>query len=95
MCVSRSPCTVQYNESYAKDSWDGHGGDFDIDYYNDNNVVQYNYGHDPAGYCIAVFGAGGRTSHNSVVRCNICSNNGRRSALAHQGGVFVHTWEGG
>lgn len=38
-------CTVQNNESYANQSWGGDGGDFDIDYFNENNVVQYNYGH--------------------------------------------------
>jgi hypothetical protein len=88
-------CTVQFNESYANDSWDGDGGDFDIDYYNDDNVVQYNYGHDSAGYCVAFFGAGGRASHHNIFRYNICSNNGRKVELAHQGEIFLHTWEGG
>jgi hypothetical protein len=88
-------CTVQYNESYANESWEGDGGDFDIDYFDDDNVVQYNYGHDSAGYCVAFFGAGGRASHNNVFRFNICSNNGRRSDLSKQGEVFVHTWDAG
>lgn len=88
-------CIVQFNESYANDSWDGDGGDFDIDYYNDDNIVQYNYGHDSAGYCVAFFGAGGRASHHNIFRYNICSNNGRKSKLAHQGEIFLHTWEGG
>ena len=88
-------CTVQYNESYANQSWDGDGGDFDIDYYNDNNIVQYNYGHDSAGYCIAFFAAGGRPSRNNIFRFNVCANNGRKSELSKQGEVYVHTWEGG
>jgi len=88
-------CTVQNNESYANQSWGGDGGDFDIDYYNDNNVVQYNYGHDSAGYCVAFFGAGGRASVNNVFRYNVCSNNGRRSDLSKQGEVFIHTWDNG
>lgn len=88
-------CTVQYNESYANQSWGGDGGDFDIDYYNNNNVVQYNYGHDSAGYCVAFFGAGGRASLDNVFRYNVCSNNGRRSDLSKQGEVFVYTWDNG
>ena len=88
-------CTVQYNESYANQSWGGDGGDFDIDYYNDDNVVQYNYGHDSAGYCVSFFGAGGRASHNNIFRYNVCSNNGRRSDLSKQGEVFVYTWDQG
>jgi hypothetical protein len=88
-------CTVQYNESYANQSWGGDGGDFDIDYYNDDNVVQYNYGHDSAGYCVAFFGAGGRASHNNIFRYNVCSDNGRRSDLSKQGEVFVYTWDQG
>jgi hypothetical protein len=88
-------CTVQNNESYANQSWEGDGGDFDIDYYNNNNVLQYNYGHDSAGYCVAFFGAGGRASLDNVFRYNVCSNNGRKSDLSKQGEVFVHTWENG
>jgi hypothetical protein len=88
-------CTVQYNESYANQSWGGDGGDFDIDYYNNSNVVQYNYGHDSAGYCVAFFGAGGRASLDNIFRYNVCSNNGRRSDLSKQGEVFLHTWDGG
>ncbi len=88
-------CTVQNNESYANQSWGGDGGDFDIDYYSNDNVVQYNYGHDSAGYCVAFFGAGGRASINNVFRYNVCSNNGRKSELSKQGEIFVHTWDGG
>jgi hypothetical protein len=88
-------CTVQNNESYANQSWGVDGGDFDIDYYNDDNIVQYNYGHDSAGYCVAFFGAGGRASHHNIFRYNVCSNNGRRSDLSQQGEVYVHTWDNG
>jgi hypothetical protein len=88
-------CTVQYNESYANQSWGGDGGDFDIDYFDNDNIVQYNYGHDSAGYCIAFFGAGGRASVNNVFRYNVCSNDGRRSDISNQGEVFVHTWDNG
>jgi hypothetical protein len=88
-------CTVQSNESYANQSWGGDGGDFDIDYYNDNNLVQYNYGHDSAGYCVAFFGAGGTASLDNIFRYNVCSNNGRRSDLSQQGEVYLHTWDQG
>ena len=88
-------CMVQNNESYSNQSWGGDGGDFDIDYYNNNNVVQYNYGHDSAGYCVAIFGSGGRATIDSIVRYNICSNNGQRSDLSRQGEIFVYTWNQG
>ena len=87
-------CTVQFNESYANSSWGGDGGDFDIDYYNDDNIVQYNYGHDSDGYCVAFFGAGGVT-HRNIFRYNICSNNARRASLSNQGEIFVYTWNNG
>ena len=88
-------CTVQNNESYANQSWGGDGGDFDIDYYNDDNVVQYNYGHDSAGYCVAFFGAGERASNDNIFRYNVCSNNGRRSDLSKQGEIELYTWDQG
>jgi hypothetical protein len=88
-------CTVQNNESYANQSWAGDGGDFDIDYYNNDNIVQYNYGHDSAGYCVAFFGSGGRASNDNIFRYNVCSNDGQRSDLSKQGEVFVYTWNNG
>jgi hypothetical protein len=57
-------------------------------------VVQYNYGHDADGYCIGVFGAFGPTT-DSVVRYNVCANNGRDPSRASQGDLFLTTWEGG
>ena len=91
-------CTVQNNESYANQSWGaGDGGDFDIDYHNYNNVMQYNYGHDSAGYCVSVFGAEYDADQNNVIRYNICSNNERRvdASKPNQGDVFLSSWDGG
>ena len=88
-------CTIQYNESYANHSWGGDGGDFDIDYHNMNNIVQYNYGHDSDGYCVAFFGAASDVDTNNVFRYNICSNNARKASSGGQGDVFLATWDGG
>ena len=91
-------CTVQGNESYANQTWGvGDGGDFDIDYHDYNNVLQYNYGHDSAGYCISVFGAAKDADLKSIVRYNICSNNERQvdARKVNQGDVFLSTWDGG
>ena len=89
-------CTIQNNESYANQSWNSHdGGDFDIDYYNNDNIVQYNYGHDAQGYCIAVFGAESTTDTNSIARYNVCSNNAQTAANSYQGEMFFHTWDSG
>lgn len=91
-------CTVQNNESYANQTWGvGDGGAFDIDYHNYNNVVQYNYGHDTAGYCISVFGAAYDADQNNVIRYNICSNNERlpNAREINNGDIFLSTWEGG
>jgi hypothetical protein len=93
-------CTVQFNEVYNVASPSVDGGAFDIDYWNDNNIVQYNYGHDNQGYCIAVFGAGGRATTNSIVRYNVCANNGRLAGWgtglgSRQGDFYLNTWNGG
>ena len=88
-------CTVEDNEAYLTDSPGVDGGAYDIDWDNTRNTVQRNYAHDTQGYCIAVFAAGYVTS-GSVVRDNVCINNGlspRLSAL--QGAVYVHTWNDG
>ncbi|MPY86860.1 MAG: hypothetical protein GEU99_02965 [Luteitalea sp.] len=88
-------CTVQYNEAFLTDSPGIDGGAFDIDYGNADNVVQYNYGHDTQGYCVAVFGASWVTT-NSVVRDNVCVNNGVSPRLArHQGAILLSTWDDG
>jgi len=88
-------CTVEDNEAYLTDSPGVDGGAYDIDWDNARNTVQRNYGHDTQGYCVAVFAAGYTTS-TSVVRDNLCVDNGlspRLSAL--QGAVYVHTWNDG
>jgi hypothetical protein len=89
-------CTVQYNESYAAHSPDVDGGAFDIDWGNVNNVYQYNYGHDTDSYCISVFGAGGLTTVNSIIRYNVCTNNGLDSTQSNNAGaIHITTWGGG
>ena len=89
-------CLVQYNEAWLSSSPSVDGGAFDIDWGNRNNTVQFNYGHDSKGYCAAVFGAGGLTTVDSVIRSNVCVNNGRDAALAkRQGDLFLSTWDNG
>lgn len=88
-------CTVQRSEAYLTDSPGVDGGAFDIDYGNTKNSVIDNYGHDTQGYCVAVFGAGFVT-RDSVVRGNLCINNGRSPRMAdYQGAIFLWTWNGG
>jgi hypothetical protein len=88
-------CTVQRSEAYLTDSPGVEGGAFDIDYGNTKNSVLDSYGHDTQGYCVAVFGAGFVT-HESVVRGNLCINNGRSPRMAnYQGAIFLWTWNGG
>jgi hypothetical protein len=89
-------CTVQWTEGFFVDSPGVDGGVYDIDWGNDDNVVQYNFGHDAMGYCASVFGAGGEVTTNSVVRYNVCVNNGRSPKLAlRQGDLYISTWEKG
>jgi hypothetical protein len=88
-------CTVKRSEAYLTDSPGVDGGAFDIDYGNTKNSVLDSYGHDTQGYCVAVFGAGFVT-HDSVVRGNLCINNGRSPRMAKfQGAIFLWTWNGG
>src|SRR5574341_211999 len=48
------------------------------------------------GYCASVFAANRETTSNSVVRYNVCVNNGRSPKLARrQGDLFISTWDGG
>jgi hypothetical protein len=89
-------CVVQYNEGFLAESEGVDGGVYDIDWGSRGNVVQYNYGHDSQGYCISVFGAGGGTTTDSIVRYNVCANNGRSARLAQrQGDLYLSTWGGG
>jgi hypothetical protein len=88
-------CTVAGSEAYLTDSPGFDGGSFDIDYGNTRNSVLDSYGHDTQGYCVAVFAAGFVT-HDSVVRGNLCINNGRSPRMAvYQGAVFIWTWNSG
>src|SRR6202007_3194203 len=87
---------VQFNEGYSTHSYDYDGGVFDIDWGSTNTTIQYNYAHNADGYCVAVFGAHHVTTSNSVVRFNICSNNGRKAGMAPlEGDVFIATFDGG
>ncbi len=97
--------TMRYNEVYNTHSPGVDGGAFDIDYYNTNNWVEYNYAHDCDGYGIAVFGALDNTSNstyngvtdNAVIRYNIFANNGRLAGRegSGQGDFYTLTWSGG
>lgn len=88
-------CIVQRSEAYLTDSPGVDGGAFDIDYDNTKNSVLDSYGHDTQGYCVAVFGAGFVT-RESVLRGNLCINNGRSPRMAnYQGAIFLWTWNGG
>jgi hypothetical protein len=92
---SCTDCIVRNSEAFLTDSPGVDGGAYDIDWNNTRNAVLGNYAHDTQGYCIAVFAAGYVTS-DSVVRDNLCIDNGlgpRLSAL--QGAVYLHTWNGG
>jgi hypothetical protein len=89
-------CVVRQTEGFFIDSPGVDGGVYDIDFGDDDNVVEDNYGHDAMGYCVAVFGAGRLVTTNSVVRGNLCVDNGRSPKLAlRQGDLFVYTWDGG
>jgi len=88
-------CIVQDNEAFLTDSPAVDGGAFDIDWGNTRNTVQRNYAHDTQGYCFAVFASGSVTSQ-SVVRDNLCIDNGLSPRLAvRQGAAYLYTWNGG
>ncbi len=85
-------CTMQDNESYDIQDysrWDG--GDYDIDVWNVDNIVQYNYGHDSIGYCVSVFSAFNEVSFNHIIRYNVCSNNSRLANSPDPGEIFMNT----
>jgi hypothetical protein len=88
-------CVVKNSEAFLTDSPGVDGGAFDIDYGNTRNSVLDNYGHDTQGYCVAVFGAG-YVTRESVVKGNLCINNGISPRMArYQGAIFILTWNGG
>jgi hypothetical protein len=91
-------CRVAYNEGYFTDSPGVDGGVFDIDYGDENNLVEHNFAHDSQGYCVSVFGAEGSNgdSTRSEIRQNTCIHNGRSPRLSkRQGAIFLYTWDGG
>ncbi|HWR53114.1 MAG TPA: right-handed parallel beta-helix repeat-containing protein [Bryobacteraceae bacterium] len=89
-------CTVQLTEGFWIDSPGVDGGVYDIDWGNDDNIVQQNYGHDAQGYCASVFAASKEVTTNSVIRYNVCVANGRSPKLARrQGDLYISTWDGG
>ena len=88
-------CTVSDNEAFLTDSPGVDGGAYDIDWSNTRNIVERNFAHDTQGYCFAVFAAGYVTS-SSIVRDNLCVNNGLSPRLAAmQGAAYLSTWNGG
>ncbi|HYY09454.1 MAG TPA: right-handed parallel beta-helix repeat-containing protein, partial [Kineosporiaceae bacterium] len=88
-------CTVERNEAYASHSASYDGGLYDIDYWSDDSTVQYNYGHDADSYCYAIFAADNIATTNSVVRYNVCANNGRHTTNANQQDGALVSWGGG
>lgn len=89
-------CQLRDSESYYSDSPGVDGGSFDVDWGNDDNVFENNYGHDSQAYCISVFGAENLVTTNSVIRNNLCVDNNRSPRLAkHHGGIHLFTWNGG
>jgi len=88
-------CAVEENEAFLTDSPGVDGGAFDIDWGNTGNTVARNFGHETQGYCVSVFGANGPT-RQSVIRDNLCLNNGLSPRLAQrQGAILLMTWGGG
>lgn len=88
-------CTVADNEAFLTDSPGVDGGAYDIDWSNTRNIVERNFAHDTQGYCFAVFAAGYVTA-SSIVRNNLCVDNGLSPRLAAmQGAAYVSTWNGG
>jgi hypothetical protein len=88
-------CVVADNEAYLTDSPGVDGGAYDIDWNNQHDTIERNYAHDTQGYCISVFAAGYVTS-DSVVRNNLCIDNGLSPRLAAlQGAIYLSTWNGG
>jgi hypothetical protein len=93
---SCADCVIEWTEGFSVDSPGVDGGVYDIDWGCDNSIIQYNFAHDSMGYCASVFGAGNYTTTNSIVRYNVCVNNGRSPKLARrQGDMYISTWEGG
>jgi parallel beta-helix repeat protein len=90
-----SNVVISWNESYANNSWGADGGGFDIDTWNSNITVEYNYAHDNKGYCISDFGQGTTPTVNSIIRYNLCVNNDAMSSSQALGDIYLYTWNGG
>jgi hypothetical protein len=91
------------NEAYDNNSPAYDGGAFDIDYWNKNSLLQKNYGHDNAAFCVGIFGYQGPTTRN-IVRYNICAGNGTKHTyfngstteiMPGQSEIYLCTWGGG
>jgi hypothetical protein len=88
-------CVVRDNEAFLTDSPGVDGGAYDIDWDNTRNTVERNYAHDTQGYCFAAFAAG-YVTRESLIRDNLCIDNGLSPRLAAlQGAVYLHTWNDG
>lgn len=69
--------TIQYNEAYNCLTGNGVDGDaIDLDGDITNSVVQYNYTHDSASYCLFGFNYNSGTWANNTFRFNIAANCG-------------------
>jgi len=89
-------CTVRLTEGFFIDSPGVDGGVFDIDWGDEQNLVENSYGHDAQGYCAALFAAEKLTTRDSVIRGNLCIDNGRSPKLAlRQGDLYISTWNAG
>jgi hypothetical protein len=86
---------VEHNEAFLNNSPGLDGGAFDIDYWSRNTTVQYNYAHDNAAYCVAIFGADKSWTRDAVVRYNVCANNGLESPREGSEELFFGSWDRG
>ena len=87
---------VQGNEAYDNNSAGADGGAFDADYWSNNTTIQYNYAHHNSAYCVGIFGAESYTNTNTIVRYNICSNNGyENNPVGGYQEIYFCTWNSG
>jgi hypothetical protein len=92
---SSNDVLVQFNEAYDNDSPGADGGAFDVDYWSDDTIIQYNYAHDNSAYCVGIFGAENYTTENTIVRYNICANNGVENNVDGAEEIYFCTWNRG
>jgi hypothetical protein len=86
---------VQYNEAYENNSPGADGGAFDVDYWSADTIIQYNYAHDNSAYCVGIFGAENSSTRNTIVRYNVCANNGFENNLDGAEEIYLCTWNHG